>query len=153
MTVASPNSTELLDWLPQAAPFRFVDRVLEVDRRIIRATYRFREDAPYYAGHFPGWPITPGVLLLECMAQGGVVLHGLYLLALEGNRNQWGSHRTLLTDASIEWSASVYPGETVEVIGTVRSWRRLRIRSCVEMYKTGGERVAKGEIGGIGVRI
>ena len=136
-----------------SAPFRFVDHILEVDRRTIRASYRFREDEPFYAGHFPGWPITPGVILLECMAQCGVVLHGLYLLALEANRSEWSVQRTLLTDASIEWLASVHPGETVEVTGTVRSWRRRRIRSRVEMCKAGGERVEIGEIGGMGVRI
>jgi 3-hydroxyacyl-[acyl-carrier-protein] dehydratase len=154
----APDCVDLLSGLPQTPPFRFVDRILEVDRASIRATYRFREDEPFYAGHFPGRPITPGVILLECMAQCGVALHGLYLLALEGNGglvniDHWRTHRTLLTDASIEWRASVYPGETVEVTGTLETWRRLRIRSRVEMRKAGGELVAVGKIAGMGVRI
>ncbi|HTX35188.1 MAG TPA: hypothetical protein VME43_09205 [Bryobacteraceae bacterium] len=153
MTDRAPTCIDLLNWLPQAPPFRFVDRILEVDRAGIRAACRFREDEPFYAGHFPGRPITPGAILLECMAQCGVVLHGLYLLALEGNGDHRRTHRTLLTDASIEWCASVYPGETVQVTGSVLTWRRLRIRSRVQMYKAGGERVAMGEIGGMGVRI
>ena len=153
MNPAPLTCAELLEAMPQAPPFRFVDRVLEVDRSSIRATYRFREDESYYLGHFPGQPITPGVILLECMAQCGVVLHGLYLLSLEGNHFQVRTHRTLLTDASIEWLASVYPGETVVVSGAVRTWRRQRIRSGVEMRKASGERVAVGEIGGMGVRI
>jgi 3-hydroxyacyl-[acyl-carrier-protein] dehydratase len=144
---------ELLETLPQAPPFRFVDQVLEVDGSSILATYCFRKDEPYYLGHFPGDPVTPGAILLECMAQCAVALHGLYLLSLEGNHGQLHTHRTLLTDASIEWLASVYPGETVVVSGAVRTWRRQRIRSRVEMRKISGERVAVGEIGGMGVRI
>jgi len=153
MTVVEPTGTELLAWMPQIPPFRFVDRVLSVGPQSIRASYRFREDEAFYQGHFPGRPITPGVILLECMAQCGVALHVLYLLAREGNRSQCVTHRTLLSDARIEWFAGVYPGETVEVRGEVQTWRRMRIRSRVEMRKAGGERVAAGEIGGMGVAI
>jgi 3-hydroxyacyl-[acyl-carrier-protein] dehydratase len=144
---------ELIEILPQMAPFRFVDRVRAVDSTHILAEYRFREDEFYYPGHFPGQPITPGVVLLECMAQCGVTLHGLYLLALELHRSELSGRRTMLTNASVEWLASVYPGESVLVSGEVRTWRRQRIRSHVEMRKETGELVALGEIGGFGVRV
>ena len=47
--------------------------------------YRFREDEFFYRGHFPGRPITPGVILIETMAQIGVVAFGMYLLACQKN--------------------------------------------------------------------
>jgi 3-hydroxyacyl-[acyl-carrier-protein] dehydratase len=151
MSLTPLTEAELVEILPQVAPFRFVDRVLAVDSHKILAEYRFRNDESYYAGHFPGQPITPGVILLECMAQCGVTLHGLYLLGLEVERSQLSRGLTMLTDASVEWRAGVYPGEAVMVSGTVRTWRRRRIRSYVEMRKNDGRLVAMGEIGGMGV--
>ena len=69
--------------VPQQAPFRFIDDILEVDERRITGGYRFREDEYFYRGHFPGRPVTPGVILIEAMAQTGVVAFGLYLSLLK----------------------------------------------------------------------
>ena len=77
---------EVLELLPQQEPFRFVDEILEVDENHIVARYRFRADADFYRGHFPGDPITPGVILLESLAQVGVVALGIYIYALEFGR-------------------------------------------------------------------
>src|SRR5512137_2288214 len=65
--------------IPQQHPFRFIDEILELDEEHIVGAYRFREDEYFYPGHFPGQPITPGVILIETMAQTGVVAFGLYL--------------------------------------------------------------------------
>src|SRR5215471_21109543 len=105
------SADELLDLMPQTEPFRFVDRVLEVDRSHIVTSYRFRPDAFFYPGHFPGAPTTPGVIVLEAMAQSGLSLHGLYLLALETAREDLAAFRTMFTNAQIEWNAGVYPGD------------------------------------------
>ena len=63
------SADEVLARVPQQPPFRFIDEILELDAEHILAGYRFREDAGFYRGHFPGNPITPGVILLETMAQ------------------------------------------------------------------------------------
>ena len=63
----------ILDSIPQQEPFRFIDEILELSEDHILAAYRFREDADFYRGHFPGNPVTPGVILIETMAQSGVV--------------------------------------------------------------------------------
>lgn len=151
---ASPLSpSELLDLMPQAEPFRFVDRVLEVDREHIVATYRFREDAFFYAGHFPAAPITPGVIVLEAMAQCGLALHGLYLLAMEVPRQELSCYRTMFTNAQIEWCAGVYPGDSIVTRGEVLTFRRRRMRVRVESRNDREQVVAYGEIAGMGVRI
>ena len=59
---------EVFARLPQQEPFRFLDEIVHVDGDSIVARYRWREDSEFYRGHFPGNPITPGVLLVESMA-------------------------------------------------------------------------------------
>ena len=153
MSTSPLSPAELLDIMPQAEPFRFVDRVLEVDQAHIVARYRFREDAFFYGGHFPGAPITPGVIVLEAMAQCGLVLHGLYLLALEVTRQELTSYRTMFTNAQIEWCSGVYPGDSIVTRGEVLTFRRRRMRVRVESKNDRGQMVAQGEIAGMGVRI
>jgi 3-hydroxyacyl-[acyl-carrier-protein] dehydratase len=150
---APVTTAELLDLMPQTQPFRFIDHVLEVDESHIVASYRFREDASYYAGHFPGSPITPGVIVLEAMAQCGLVLHGIYLLAREVAPQELKAYRTLFSSAQIEWSSPVYPGDSIVIRGEVLAWRRRRMRTRVESRNEKGELVAAGEVAGIGVRI
>ena len=75
---------EVLSLIPQQYPFRFIDGILEMDEEHIVGTYRFREDEYFYRGHFPSQPITPGVILIETMAQTGVVAFGIYQLIRQG---------------------------------------------------------------------
>ena len=55
--------------LPHRAPFLFIDRVLELQDGRARAAVTFRPEQPWFAGHFPGNPLVPGVLILEALAQ------------------------------------------------------------------------------------
>ena len=82
------TTDEMLAAVPHGAPFRFIAEILELDDDHIVAAYRFPEDADFYRGHFPQNPITPGVLLVEAMAQAGVVALGIYLLAKESSLEQ-----------------------------------------------------------------
>jgi 3-hydroxyacyl-[acyl-carrier-protein] dehydratase len=141
---------ELLRSMPQQEPFRFIDEVLEADERHMVCRYRFRPEHDFYRGHFPGQPITPGVILLEAMAQSGVVLQGVYLLLKEGISTT--QYRTMFTDAQVEWHAPVAPGETVTISAELVAWRRMRIRSKVEARLADGRLASAGTLGGIGVR-
>jgi len=91
-------AADALGRLPHGPEFRFVDRllVLEAGRRGT-GEYRVRGDEPFLAGHFPGDPLFPGVLLIEACAQlAGVVaqcdpVHGalpeMKLAAVRGRRS------------------------------------------------------------------
>jgi 3-hydroxymyristoyl/3-hydroxydecanoyl-(acyl carrier protein) dehydratase len=69
---------DLLPLLPHRPPFLFVDRVTKLKPgSSILAERRLRPDEPQFAGHFPGQPIMPGVLVAEALAQTSGLLLGL----------------------------------------------------------------------------
>ncbi len=57
--------------LPHRDPFLFLDRLLEVDEHHTVAERTFSADHFFFTGHFPGYPVVPGVILIETMAQAG----------------------------------------------------------------------------------
>src|SRR6476659_9590847 len=60
--------------LPHRYPFLLIDRVVEMERRKkIVAIKNVTINEPFFTGHFPGFPIMPGVLIVEAMAQTGAV--------------------------------------------------------------------------------
>ena len=115
------------------------------------ASYRFHEDADFYRGHFPGDPITPGVILIETMAQAGVVALGLYLCALERSPEELEKLITVFTDANVEFSGTVRPGDRVTTVGRKTFFRRLKLQSKVEMRLDDGTVVCSGVLSGMGV--
>ena len=152
MSTRQLTPAEVLDLLPQQRPFRFVDEILEVDEQRIAGRYRFREDEWFYAGHFPGRPVTPGVILLESMCQVGVVALGIYLFALEHSVEEARAWTTLFVDAESEFLRSVLPGETVTIRGERVFWRRHKLRARVQMFASDGTLVAQATASGLGVR-
>jgi len=69
---------DILPVLPHRPPFLFVDQVTKLDpEKSIVAERTLRADEPQFAGHFPGQPIMPGVLVAEALAQACGLLIGL----------------------------------------------------------------------------
>jgi 3-hydroxyacyl-[acyl-carrier-protein] dehydratase len=147
---AALSPAELLARLPQQEPFRFIDEILEIDDDHIVAAYTWRADADFYRGHFPGNPVTPGVLLVESMAQAAVVALGLYLLDKE-TPEEARKLVTLFTDVNVEFSGVVRPGQRVLIRGRKLFFRRRKLRSEVEMCLEDGTLVCSGTLSGMGV--
>jgi 3-hydroxyacyl-[acyl-carrier-protein] dehydratase len=148
-TVLTP--AELLARLPQQPPFRFVDEIVSVDDERIEARYRWRPEADFYRGHFPGNPVTPGVLLIESMAQAGLVALGLYLLWKEAPPEEAEKIVTVFVDANVEFTGKVLPGDRVQIRGEKVYFRRRKLRSQCEMRLEDGTLVCAGTISGMGV--
>jgi 3-hydroxyacyl-[acyl-carrier-protein] dehydratase len=142
---------EVLARIPQREPFRFVDEILEVDEDHIVARYTFRPGADFYRGHFPGNPITPGVLLIEAMAQTGVVALGIYLVACEKGLEEVRRVLTVFTDVTAEFSGVVRPGDAVTIRAHKVFFRRMKLRAEVEMRRDDGTLVATATVAGMGI--
>jgi len=145
---------EVLKLVPQQAPFRFIDEIISLDEQQIVGAYRFREDEFFYRGHFPGRPITPGVILIETMAQIGVVAFGMYLLACQKNIRpaQLNGSLSLFSLAdNIEFKGIVSPGERVIVKGKKIYMRKGALKVDISMERENGEVVCVGQLAGMGV--
>ena len=69
------NIQEILGFLPHRYPFLLIDRIVEFERmKRVVALKNVTMNEPHFAGHFPGAPVMPGVLVIEAMAQAGAVL-------------------------------------------------------------------------------
>jgi 3-hydroxyacyl-[acyl-carrier-protein] dehydratase len=154
---ADPEMLErILQTVPQQPPFRFIDQILELDEEHIVGSYRFREDEYFYRGHFPDNPITPGVILIESMAQIGVVAFGLYLRVAQGIPANDAAREliTLFTLVeSVEFTGIVNPGERVIVRGQKVYSRMGNLKANVRMERENGQVVSSGTLAGKGFPI
>jgi 3-hydroxyacyl-[acyl-carrier-protein] dehydratase len=143
----------VLTMVPQRHPFRFIEDILELDEKHILGVYRFRNDEYFYQGHFPGFPVTPGVILIEAMAQTGVVAFGLYLNLLRGSGGkQIDDPVTLFTFAeAVEFTGVVRPGDLVMVTGRKVYFRGNQIKVDCSMTRSDGSEVCSGVLAGKGV--
>jgi len=75
-------SNEIENLLPHREPFLFVDEIVQADEKKIVAKHVFTEKEFFFKGHFPEYPVVPGVILVETMAQsGGAGLRKLGILS------------------------------------------------------------------------
>ncbi len=136
----------IISRLPYSKPFLFVDEILEIDENSAFGKFTFSPDMEFYRGHFKEDPVTPGVILTECMAQIGVVCLGIYLLEKEGLNGKPG---IALSSSEIEYLKPVLPGETVRVKSRKIYFRFNKLKCTAEMHNSQNEIVCRGTIAGM----
>jgi len=139
------NYNDLLAKLPYSHPFLFVDEILSANENGIVGTFRFDKKHDFYAGHFKNFPVTPGVILTETMAQIGVVCFGIYLLGADFS-NQL---KIALSSTEIEFLKPVFPNEKVTVSSEKIYFRFGKLKCRVKMTNDAGEEVCSGTIAGM----
>lgn len=141
------NKERIISLLPYQAPFLFVDDIVTISETGVKGHYTFKDNEYFYQGHFKNNPITPGVILTECMAQIGVVCLGIYLL-----KEQLTEHKQsqiALTSHQIDFYKPVLPGEKVTVVSEKEVFRFHKLKCMVKMYNENNELVARGKISGM----
>jgi 3-hydroxyacyl-[acyl-carrier-protein] dehydratase len=107
----STVSPEVLKRIPHRPPFLFIDEIVSESPEALVARRTWRADEDFYSGHYPGAPITPGVILCEAVFQAGA----LYLSkALAGNGEPSGVP-LLVKIADVRFRNPVYPGDVVTI--------------------------------------
>lgn len=136
---------DILKQIPHQRPFRFIDELLHVDENSASGLYTFREDEYFYEGHFPGNPITPGVILIETMAQIGMIPLGLYIMNDENL-----IVKVLFTSSQVDFKLPVYPGTRVLVEAKKIYFKLGKLKCSVTMkvHQT-GRLICSGELAGM----
>ena len=139
------KNSEILSKLPYQEPFLFVDEILEVDESHIVGTYTFPSDSWFYSGHFKDKPVTPGVLLTECMAQIGLVCLGIFI----NECTEVVTTSVAFTSSEVEFFLPVFPNEKVTVKSVKKYFRFQKLKCEVQMNNQEGEMVCKGTLAGM----
>ena len=103
-----PMQTQTIrEYLPHRYPFLLVDRITEVTENGIVGYKNVSINEEFMQGHFPGYPIMPGVLIVEAMAQ----VSGILGFIMNGEKPQLGSLFLFAGAEKIRFKKQVVPGD------------------------------------------
>jgi 3-hydroxyacyl-[acyl-carrier-protein] dehydratase len=111
------DNREIQAILPHRYPFLLVDRIVEIEAGVRAVGIKaVTINEPFFQGHFPGFPVMPGVLMIEAMAQVG----GVAVLAGE----QYRGHQPFLTGVDkVRFRRQVVPGDVLRMEVTLNALR------------------------------
>ena len=114
---------EIMSILPHRYPFLLIDRVIEMERKQrIVAIKNVTANEPQFTGHFPDYPIMPGVMTIEAMAQAG----GALLLTEIPDRDDKLMVFTGIDEA--RFRKAIVPGDQLRIEVTVINWRSRAVK-------------------------
>lgn len=121
------NIDEIMKYLPHRYPFLMIDRIVSLDPgRTATAIKNVSIDEPYFQGHFPEYPVMPGVLITEALAQTG----GLAFVSAEARADEEGAFRLpiLAKIEEMRFRTPVLPGDQLLLHAEVlRAYQSLAI--------------------------
>ena len=138
---------QLLEFIPHKWPMRFVKEIHEASDQYVRSSVYFDASLPFYEGHFPTYPVTPGVLLTEAMAQAGILPMGIILYWQENQEQKTPAF--VLTSDHVDYFLPVPPGSVLQVEAWQSYFRFGKLKGRVEMKNEAGDLVARGTIAGM----
>ena len=143
----SANTMDIVDImsvLPHRYPFLLIDRIVEMERKTrIVAIKNVTINEPHFTGHFPDFPIMPGVLIVEAIAQAG----GALLLTEVEDRNNKVMVFTGIERA--KFRRPVSPGDQLRIEVEVKGWRAIPRMIAAKMHGVayvGSRRVAEATV-------
>ena len=104
---------DFLQYIRHRPQFLFVDRVLEESDNTIKTEKKIDPKEPFFAGHYPGNPIMPGVLIFEAIFQAGAIMMGKRIASK-------GRIPVLTRVNNIKLKHAVHPGDTMEIEVTLK---------------------------------
>ena len=132
------TDTSIEALLPHRPPFLWIDRVLAVEPGLCRASKHIDPAAPFFAGHFPGDPILPGVFLVEAAAQAAGVM-------MAASDPRPGTTKRLAAINHFKFRKPVTPGATIE-IETRLVLEHEGMATVSAVITVAGETVASGQL-------
>lgn len=145
------NFDHIVSLLPYKRPFLFVDQIEKLDENGATGSYKLREDEYFYEGHFPNNPVTPGVIIVEIMAQIGLVCLGIFLET--GKSNNSDNFVPFFSSSNVDFLKPAYPGDLLQVSSQKVYYRFGKLKCTIECHNlTSGETVCKGEFSGMMIK-
>ncbi len=141
------SSADIIALLPYTEPFLFVHELDAVSETGVVGSCTFKSDSFFYQGHFKDFPVTPGVILTEAMAQIGLVCLGIYLLKDE--LTCFKKPKIALISNEVEFLVPVFPDEKVTVTSEKVYFRFGKLKCKVKMENSAGKVVCQGTIAGM----
>lgn len=133
------TTQEIMEILPHRPPFLLIDRILEIEAGVRAVGLKqVTINEPFFVGHFPGYPVMPGVLIIEALAQVGAVA---MLIQPEFK----GKLAMFAGIDGVRFKKPVTPGDTLQLEVTLEKMRRV-IGKGRGVATVDGKLVAEGEL-------
>ena len=112
-------SPEIYESIPHRPPFLWIDRVISYDSRTIITEKFIPPDLDVFQGHYPGYPLMPGVLLCEAVFQTGALFMAKTLLDPEETKKAGEKAPVLTRIKGAKFKREVKPGDTIRIYVTL----------------------------------
>lgn len=133
------NIDQIKELIPHRYPFLLVDKVIELEegKRAV-GIKNVTANEPFFQGHFPDYPIMPGVLIIEAMAQVGCVA----MMSIDENKGKLGVFAGI---DKVRFKKEVRPGDTLTMEVEMLSVRRNIGKATAKAF-VGEELACTGEL-------